>query len=850
VSKAAATLGLLFALSGFAATIHVSPTGSATAPYDSEATALTSIQAAVNTATSGDTIRIHAATYQENVFISGKALTLQGSGMVATVIDGRQVSSCINISDASDVSIFGCELRNGQAEKGGGIYLDNSSLTMRQSRIVGCRAGRGGGIYSFQSSFTFEDGAIYECDAYLFTTDGGKGGAFYLLYSPAGSPSRIADSAIYANRAVHGALRWWEASATIERCQIFGNRAQTDVIELRESSTGTLNDCLIYGNQSLNQTIVSTYIFSDLTICHSTIADNDSSGAGSVIFQDVWSGLAMHNNAVQANVPDLAEVAPDADLAGNVFSAPPAGFSILPQSANFASGDDGQHYLASSEASPSIFIGAGQTSALCTVVDADRQPYVTGAGPVPATPPHAGYGYPSGASGAIDLVTPAFTMTARGRPYLSYRLEMAEDAIFSNISTLPLGSLPSVDIPIPIPLPATRAQFYRMRGSEPRANDVSVTVSDGGGPLAGITVDLLNATGTEWYGSMTTDGSGSAAIDKLPPGNYTLFAGSQSADYVAYFLGDTTEIGAATTFVLAADSSYSGSFTLVTGNRLSGHVQTAASAALEGASVVVYDALNSDAIVKTATTNASGDYDIGGLADGSYKIGASGEPQHGFRYHSNAADLASATAVPLAGGSTQNLPLLTMPARESIGGRVSLPDAGALCQIVVVLYNAADFSEVEFAFCDAGGNYQLYAEPGTYVLSAGEGSAYVVDFSPEFTQALGTPTLIDFDLQHGGSISGTIIDNSGLGISDIFVDFYTKSGSTFTYIDSDVTDANGNYLSPLLSSGTYYVQAYGAPSYNILWYPGTVAESAAVAVPVAIFQDTPGIDIQLTPVAP
>ena len=60
---------LLIALSGAAATIHVSPTGSATPPFATEATALTTIQAAINAAASGDTIRIHAAIYQENLAV-------------------------------------------------------------------------------------------------------------------------------------------------------------------------------------------------------------------------------------------------------------------------------------------------------------------------------------------------------------------------------------------------------------------------------------------------------------------------------------------------------------------------------------------------------------------------------------------------------------------------------------------------------------------------------------------------------------------------------------------------------------------------------------------------------------
>jgi pectin methylesterase-like acyl-CoA thioesterase len=72
-------IALLLLPSSFAAIITVNADGSGD---------YSSVQSAVDAASSGDTIQVASGTYVENVSVSAKTLYIEGSGVGATVIEG------------------------------------------------------------------------------------------------------------------------------------------------------------------------------------------------------------------------------------------------------------------------------------------------------------------------------------------------------------------------------------------------------------------------------------------------------------------------------------------------------------------------------------------------------------------------------------------------------------------------------------------------------------------------------------------------------------------------------------------------------------------------------------------
>ncbi|MBZ5658704.1 MAG: hypothetical protein LAO56_25975 [Acidobacteriia bacterium] len=87
----------------------------------SSTTACKTIGHAISFAASGDSIRVAAATYTENLTIS-ISLTILGSAASTTIIDGGGVGTVVSVSSAAaNVSLSRVTIRNGNALSGGGI---------------------------------------------------------------------------------------------------------------------------------------------------------------------------------------------------------------------------------------------------------------------------------------------------------------------------------------------------------------------------------------------------------------------------------------------------------------------------------------------------------------------------------------------------------------------------------------------------------------------------------------------------------------------------------------------------------------------------------------------------------
>ena len=78
-------------------------------PGASGANNYTTIQAAIDNATAGDTIRVWAGTYNENVVVN-KTVTLIGNGTTDSIINGSQTSNVILIT-ADWINISGFTIR-------------------------------------------------------------------------------------------------------------------------------------------------------------------------------------------------------------------------------------------------------------------------------------------------------------------------------------------------------------------------------------------------------------------------------------------------------------------------------------------------------------------------------------------------------------------------------------------------------------------------------------------------------------------------------------------------------------------------------------------------------------------
>lgn len=192
---------ILFAGTAWAATLYVdganpSCDNTAGAPY-------CSLQAAINAASSGDTIMVSNGIYAGEIVVN-KPLTIQGSGN--TRLSGSSDQRAVFVQAGHAVTLRNVIIVNGDKDIGGGI-LNEGNLTIVDSTLVSNAAdgylthtvGRGGAIYN-AATVTLQRCSVAHNQAFGDYNSGlaAYGGA---IYCTADATLVISNSAIYANKA-------------------------------------------------------------------------------------------------------------------------------------------------------------------------------------------------------------------------------------------------------------------------------------------------------------------------------------------------------------------------------------------------------------------------------------------------------------------------------------------------------------------------------------------------------------------------------------------------------------------------------------------------------------------------
>ena len=135
----------------------------------------TIIQDAMDDANTGDTVLVWPGTYFENLNFNGKSLTLASLALTtgddsykySTIIDGNHNGRCIVIEDANNAMVNGFTIQNGESEFGGGILVDQATVTV-SSNIIKDNMGKeaGGGILVLYSTIILKGNSIFNNHSY------------------------------------------------------------------------------------------------------------------------------------------------------------------------------------------------------------------------------------------------------------------------------------------------------------------------------------------------------------------------------------------------------------------------------------------------------------------------------------------------------------------------------------------------------------------------------------------------------------------------------------------------------------------------------------------------------------
>ena len=278
-NKLLGTLILVLAPLASATTWYVNGvSGSDSNTCESATTPCKTIGHGIALASSGDTIKVAAATYTENLTISIN-LKLIGSGASTTILDGGAINTVVTIY--STVTLSGLTIQDGNAFQAGGIYnagtltINNSTisnnfaqfryrgfgggiynyggLTINNSTVSGNGAILGGGIYNF-GTVTISRSTISGNDASDVFGDAQGGGIYNegtltLNNSTLSGNSANAPRGLFCHAAYGGGIYSASETLTVNNSTLSGNYA--------ENCYGVGSGGGIYGNVSLQNTIVA-----------------------------------------------------------------------------------------------------------------------------------------------------------------------------------------------------------------------------------------------------------------------------------------------------------------------------------------------------------------------------------------------------------------------------------------------------------------------------------------------------------------------------------------------------------------------------------------------------------------
>jgi hypothetical protein len=206
-----------------AAQIYVSPfSQNPTPPYSTWSTAATTIQDALNAASSGSFLIVTNGYYRGGIVLN-KPVTIQSvNGPQFTFIDGNRGTNCISLIDGSFLSGF--TLTNGFAQNGGGVWAPSNS-----SYVTNCIIS---GNYAAQSGAGAYGPVLFNCSLIgNSATNGTGGGACHCV---------LVDCTLIANSVI-GGVGGGACYSDLSSCLLYAN-------DDGAAAYSTLRNCTLSGN--------------------------------------------------------------------------------------------------------------------------------------------------------------------------------------------------------------------------------------------------------------------------------------------------------------------------------------------------------------------------------------------------------------------------------------------------------------------------------------------------------------------------------------------------------------------------------------------------------------------------
>jgi hypothetical protein len=431
--------------------------------------------------------------------------------------------------------------------------------------------------------------------------------------------------------------------------------------------------------------------------------------------------------------------------------------------------------------------------------------------------------------------------TIVGLPSGSYKVEFFP-AFESNLNYLLqyYNGQPSATTATPVSVVAPSLAGGINAGMQTGGQIAGRVTAAGGGPLANVTVCASRSE--SFGGCATTNGAGEYTIVGLSSGSYTVefFAGSffvegGAGNYARQFYNGKSSAGEANAVAVTAGSTTPGiNAELHEGGQITGRVTAAGAGPLEN--VVACAFSEAEFEIRCALTNSAGEYAVGGLSSGEYKVAflvgvfESSNANYLNQFYNHKELFSEAETVSVTVGTTT--PNIDAELHE--GGRVAGTATDAS-------------SHAPLAGIEVCGGFKCATTNalGEYVLTGVATGTYSVEFSPTENSnylpqtvsgvkvtAGSTTSPVNAEMQHGGQIAGTVTDASS------HVPLVKVRVCVIGAFRCASTNTAGQYTVTALTTGTYSVEFVPPEGANDL--PQSIA-----GVNVTTGSTTAGVDAAL-----